>query len=106
MDSFSVCIYVLSMMLTGASFLLLRLAIGHHLRTTGQLERQDAIAERKHWISILLYLIAIGLSFRHPHLALALVALVSVLWIIPTAHIVPPTACVPEDTPAKHPNPQ
>jgi uncharacterized membrane protein len=106
MDSFSVCIYVLSMMSTGASFLLLRLAIGHHLRSSGQLEREDRIAERKHWISILLYLVSIGLSLRHPLFALGLVALISILWIIPTAHLVPPAVCVPpEDHPGKHPDP-
>jgi uncharacterized membrane protein len=102
MDSFSVCIYVLSMMLTGGSFLLLRLAIGHHLRRTGRLEREDAFAERKHWTSIVLYLIAIGLSFHHPILALALVALISIFWIIPTAYILPPELCLPESHPENH----
>jgi uncharacterized membrane protein len=104
MDSFSVCIYVISMMFTGASFLVLRLAIGHHLRRSGSLEREDMMAERKHWISILLYLVSIGLSFRHPLFALSLVALISILWIIPTAHLVPPAVCVPEDNPRKHPS--
>ena len=103
MDSFSVGIYVISMMLTGASFLLLRLAIGRHLRRTGRLEREDAVAERKHWASIILYLIAIGLSLHYPILALALVALISVLWIIPTAYIAPPEHCVPNQHPDKHP---
>ena len=104
MDSFSVCIYVSSMMLTGASFLVLRLAIGHHLRRSGSLEREDMMAERKHWVSILLYLVSIGLSFRHPLFALGLVALISILWIIPTAHLVPPAVCVPEDNLGKHPS--
>jgi uncharacterized membrane protein len=104
MDSFSVGIYVISMMLTGASFLILRLAIGHHLPSSGKLEREDMIAERKHWISILLYLVSIGLSFRHPLFALGLVALISIIWIIPTAHIVPPAVCAPEDNPGKHPS--
>jgi len=103
MDSFSVCIYVVSMMFTGASFLLLRLAIGHHLRKTGQLEHQDIAAERKHWVSILLYLVAISLSFRHPLSALGIVALISIVWIIPTARIVPPVTCAPEDNLDKHP---
>ena len=62
------------------------------------------IVERKHWISILLYLVSIGLSLYHPLLALGLVALISIIWIIPTAHLVPPTVCVPEDNPGKHPS--
>jgi uncharacterized membrane protein len=103
MDAFSVCIYVISMMFTGASFLLLRLSIGHHLRKSGQLEHQDTAAERKHWISILLYLVAIGLSFQHPLFALGIVALISIIWIIPSARIVPPMTCAAEDNLGKHP---
>jgi uncharacterized membrane protein len=104
MDSFSVRIYVLSMMLTGASFLLLRLAIGQHLRRTGRLEREDAFAERKHWTSIVLYLVAIGLSFHHPILSLALVALISIFWIVPTSYILPPELCLPESPPNTYPD--
>jgi uncharacterized membrane protein len=104
MDSFSVGIYVASMMLTGASFLLLRLSIGRDLRQTGQLQHQDTDAERKHWISLLLYLVAIGLSLHHPLIALGIVALISIFWIIPTARIVPPATCATEDNPGKHPS--
>jgi len=104
MDSFSVGIYVASMMLTGASFLALRLSIGHNLRQTGQLQHEDTDAERKHWISLLLYLIAIGLSVHHPLIALGIVALISILWIIPTARILPPATCATEDNPGKHPS--
>jgi hypothetical protein len=92
------------MMLTGASFLLLRLSIGRDLRQTGQLQHQDTDAERKHWISLLLYLVAIGLSLHHPLIALGLVALISIFWIIPTARIVPPATCATEDNPGKHPS--
>jgi uncharacterized membrane protein len=104
MDSFSVCSYVISMMLTGASFLLLRLSIGHHLRQTGQLQHEDADAERKHWISLFLYFVAIGLSLHHPLFALGMVALISIFWIVPTAHILPPETCATEDNPGKHPS--
>jgi len=104
MDSFSVGIYVASMMLIGASFLLLRLSIGHDLRQTGQLQYQDTDAERKHWISLLLYLVAIGLSLHHPLIALGIVALISIFWIVPTARIVPPATCATEDNPGKHPS--
>ena len=40
------------MILTGASFGVLRLVIGRHLRATGRLEREDTAAERKHFISL------------------------------------------------------
>ena len=89
LDAFSVLLYVVSMILTGASFLVLRLTIGRHLRETGQLEREDAAAERKHWISLGMYLIAVALSFSHPKTALGIVLLVMVLWIIPTAKVKP-----------------
>ncbi len=45
-DSFSVGLYVVSMILTSVSFLMLRLAIGRHLRQTGRLATDDRIAER------------------------------------------------------------
>jgi uncharacterized membrane protein len=84
-DSFSVAIYVISMIFTAASFLLLRLSIGCHLRETGRIEEQDTAAERKHWTSLVLYLIAIALSIHTPKIALGVIALVSILWITPTA---------------------
>jgi uncharacterized membrane protein len=94
MDSFSVALYVASMILTGGSFLILRLTIGRHLRETGRLEREDAAAERKHWISLALYLIAIALSFSHPRTALGIVVLVMAIWIVPNAKVKPMEHCV------------
>ena len=84
-DSFSVGLYVVSMIFTAASFLLLRLSIGCHLREIGRIEEQDTAAERKHWTSLALYLVAIALSIRYPRMALGVIALVSILWITPTA---------------------
>ena len=94
MDSFSVMLYVVSMILTGGSFGLLRFVIGRHLRETGRLERDDAAAERKHGISLLLYLVAVACSFRYPHIALAIVGLVTALWIVPSAKVHPLEHCV------------
>ncbi len=94
MDSFSVMLYVISMILTGGSFGLLRLVIGRHLRETGRLERADAAAERKHAISLGMYLIAVACSFRHPYVSLGIVALVTVLWVIPSAKVNPVEHCV------------
>jgi uncharacterized membrane protein len=99
MDSFSVALYVVSMILTGGSFLILRLTIGRHLRETGRLERSDAAAERKHWISLGMYLVAVALSFSHPRYALGIVALVMVLWIIPSAKVHPLEHCVDVHSP-------
>jgi uncharacterized membrane protein len=87
MDSFSVAFYVASMILTGFSFLLLRLAIGRRLRHAGKFEAEDKAVERKNYLSLFVYLVAISIAFRHPHLSLGLVACVSVIWITPTAGI-------------------
>ncbi len=89
MDSFSVALYISSMILTAGSFLVLRLTIGRYLRQTGRLEREDAAAERKHWVSLALNLIAIALSFSHPHVALGIVVLVTAIWIVPDARVKP-----------------
>jgi uncharacterized membrane protein len=87
MDSFSVALYAVSMVVTGFSFLLLRLSIGWRLRHSGSLSREDKAAEYKHWISLALYLIAIPLAFYHSYSALGIVALVTLVWIYPTSHV-------------------
>ncbi len=86
MDSFSVALYAVSMVVTGFSFMLLRLAIGWRLRYHGSLQHEDKAAEYKHWTSLALYLIAIPLAFSHSYWALGIVALVTLVWIYPTAH--------------------
>ena len=92
-DSFSVALYVVSMVVTGFSFLLLRLAIVWRLRHSGSLEHEDQAAIYKHWTSLALYLIAIPLAFYHSYWALGIIALVTLVWIYPTAHVhnPPPT---------------
>jgi uncharacterized membrane protein len=89
MDSFSVAIYVTSMILTGFSFLLLRLAIARRLRHAGKLDAEDKAVERKNYLSLFVYLVAVPLAFQHPHLSLGLVAIVTVIWITPTTGIKP-----------------
>ena len=101
MDSFSVMLYVVSMILTAGSFGLLRLVIGHHLRETGRLERADKAAERKHALSLAMYLIAVACAFRYPSISLAIVGLVTVVWIIPSAKVNPIAHCIDEHA-AKH----
>ena len=87
-DSFSVAVYAFSLFVTGVAFSLLDAAIARHLRLSpGPPAQHPSPAgvnqPGKTAISILLYLVAIPLSFWHPHLALADVAFVTVLWIVP-----------------------
>jgi len=89
MSSFSVALYTSSMVFTGFSFLLLRLAIGRRLRQAGKLDEEDTAVQRKNLLSLLVYLIAIPLAFYHPHASLGLVALVTVIWITPTVGVKP-----------------
>ena len=97
-DSFSVLLYIISMLATGFSFMLLRLAIGRRLRQQGSLQQEDKAAEYKHWSSLALYLAALLLAFyHHPYWAFAIIVLVMAVWIYPTAPI---PAFVPD--PHKH----
>jgi uncharacterized membrane protein len=89
-DSFSVALYSASMLVTGFSFMLLRIAIGRRLRIAGKLETQDTTVQHKHWMSLLTYLAAIPLAFYHSYLALGLCAFVTVIWVTPTAGVKPP----------------
>jgi uncharacterized membrane protein len=89
MDSFSVALYAASMVVTGFSFLLLRLSIARRLRKSDKLEPQDAAIQHKHLLSLLTYVTAIPLAFYHPQLALGLCALVTVIWITPTTGVKP-----------------
>jgi uncharacterized membrane protein len=84
-DSFSVALYAASMIFTGFCFLLLRISIGRLLRRTGSLRFEDTATQRKHLASLLLYVAAIPMAHFHPHIALGLITLVTVIWIIPTA---------------------
>jgi uncharacterized membrane protein len=99
LDSFSVAIYIASMIITGFSFLLLRLAIARRLRHAGRFEAEDKAVERKNWLSLFVYLVAIPLAFQHPRVALGLVAFVTVIWITPTVGIKPHTENPPHDRP-------
>jgi uncharacterized membrane protein len=87
MDSFSVALYITSMILTGFSFLLLRLSIGRRLRHAGKLEAEDTAVQRKNYLSLFVYLVAVPLAFQHPRMALGLVSSVTIIWITPTVGI-------------------
>lgn len=85
--SLAVALYAVSMSITGFSFLLLRLAIHRQLRRSGTLERQDTAERGKHLVSLALYLIAVPLAYVHPKLSLIIIALVTIIWVIPTLAI-------------------
>lgn len=89
LDSFSVALYIASMIVTGFSFLLLRLSIARRLRSAGKLEAEDTSVQRKHWLSLFVYMGSLSLAFSHPQVALGLCALVTVIWITPTVGVKP-----------------
>ncbi len=86
---FPVAIYAASQLLDGVTFTLLSRALIRHLRHGTDAENaREAQAQldenRKGYISLVLYLIAIPTAFRFPWLALFLVAAVTLVWIVPT----------------------
>ncbi len=83
-DSFSVILYAVSLIATGFGFLLLRIAIGRRLAGNGQIEVEDIAIQRKHYLSLMLYILAIPLALYHSYLALGVLALVTLVWIYPT----------------------
>ena len=84
-DSFSIALYAASMVVTGFGFLLLRMAIDRRLRISGTLQQVDTSGQRKHLLSLFFYGVAMPLAYYHPSLALADIALVTLIWIVPTA---------------------
>lgn len=83
-DPFAVSLYAASMVVTGFSFLLLRLAVHRVLRRSGSLQHRDAAERGKHVASLALYLLAVPLAYFNPKLAMLVIALVTVVWILPS----------------------
>jgi uncharacterized membrane protein len=87
LDSFSVAVYAGLLFVTALAFTLLQKASTRLLRYTESDPRElalQAAETRKGKISLVAYLMAIGLAYVHPWLGLADAALVSLLWIVPT----------------------
>ena len=82
-DSFGVSVYAVSMVVTGFSFFLLRLAIHRNLRHSQRLRDEDKAAQRKHVMSLALYVVAIPVGSFHPYFALLTIAIVTLVWIVP-----------------------
>ncbi len=83
-DPFSVSLYAVSMILIGFSFLLLRLAVHRQLRHSEGLAEEDVATRNKHLASLALYLSAIGIAYLNARISMAVVGLVTILWVVPT----------------------
>ena len=82
-DAFSTLLYSVTLLFAGACFFVLRDRIMRLQGRAGALSATDKAEATKHLLSVLLYLAAIGLSFRYPHIALAIDVAVTLVWIVP-----------------------
>ena len=82
-DPFSAALYTVCLILTGFSFLLLRLALDRRVRHDGRYVAQDRATQRKHLASLVIFLVAIPVALYHPVLSLLLDACVNLVWILP-----------------------
>lgn len=88
LNGLSVQIYAGSLLLVSFGFQFLSAAILRHLcrdgRTEGEAEKNDHVWEiRKGWFSAVFYLVAAAVAHWHPRSALLLVAVVTLIWIVP-----------------------
>jgi uncharacterized membrane protein len=86
-DAFSVALYSGAMIVIGMSFALLRLAINRILCQGGEIVQEDVATQRKHLLSLAIYVIAVPLAFWNPRIAMATISLVTLFWILPTLGI-------------------
>ena len=86
-DSFSTVLYDVVMLLAGAAFFLLRRAVMRRQRQSGSLHTTDLKELWKHDVSLVMYLVSIGVALYKPALSLLIVALVTVIWIVPSAGV-------------------
>jgi len=86
-DSFSTVLYDVVMLLAGAAFFLLRRAVMRRQRQSGSLHTMDLKELWKHDASLVMYLVSIGVALYKPALSLSIVALVTVIWIVPSAGV-------------------
>jgi uncharacterized membrane protein len=86
-DSFSTVLYDTVMLLAAASFFLLRRAVMRRQRQSGSLQSMDFKELWKHDVSLALYLVSIGVALYKPWLSLLIVALVTLIWIVPSAGV-------------------
>ena len=82
-DSVAALLYDMAMIVAGSTFYLLRATVMRMQKIHGELGRQHRVEAQKHVISLVIYCIAIPISFVHPLLSFGLDLLVTLLWIIP-----------------------
>jgi uncharacterized membrane protein len=86
-DSFSTVLYDVVMLLAGATFFLLRRAVMRRQQQSGSLHSMDFKELWKHHVSLVAYVAAIVVALYKPWLSLSIVALVTVMWIVPSAGV-------------------
>jgi uncharacterized membrane protein len=87
LNSFSVAVYAGELFLSGLAFVVLSASITRHFHRTGtanaaKLATQKAEA-RKSFLSLALYVLAVPLAYWHPLMAVAGLAIGTLLWIVP-----------------------
>jgi len=86
-SSFATLLYDVTMLVAGVAFFMLRWSVMRRQRYAGSLGRRDTSELWKHGASLGIYLVALAVAFYKPGLSLAIVALVTVVWVIPGATI-------------------
>jgi uncharacterized membrane protein len=86
-DAFSVSVYSACMLGVGVAFLLLRYAVDCQLEAEGGITRVDRATQLKHWSSLAVYAVSVGVAHVWPRMALLLNAAVMLVWILPTLGI-------------------
>jgi uncharacterized membrane protein len=87
LNSFSVAVYAGELLVSGLAFVVLSGSVTRHFHRTGtansaKLATQKAEA-RKSFLSLGLYVLAVPLAYWHPFIAVAGLALGTLLWIVP-----------------------
>lgn len=80
---YSVQQYAMTLLLVGGSFYVLRITVHQHLSLYKALTERDARTKLKHLFSIFLYILCIPLAARFPQLALGVLAVDTLVWVIP-----------------------
>ena len=83
-DSFSVALYAASFLVTGFGFMLLRMTINERRHIEGTFEHTDLAVQLKHWGSLATYTLCVPLASYYPQISLAIIGLVTLVWVIPT----------------------
>src|SRR5262249_23097307 len=86
-NSFSVAVYAAELFLSGLGFVVLSAAVTRHFRRTGATNPVKLAAQkaegRKAFLSLASYALAVPLAYWHPSIAVAGLAIGTLLWIVP-----------------------